>query len=153
MKYLSFFLLFLVIACSSQGQNKKVEKINKSEAEWKAELTELEYYILREKGTERPWTGEYNDHKEKGVYTCAACGNTLFYSNAKFDSHCGWPSYFEYATDSSVVESKDYSHGMLRTEITCAKCGGHLGHVFNDGPPPTGLRYCINSVSLDFVAE
>ncbi|MCV9388253.1 peptide-methionine (R)-S-oxide reductase MsrB [Reichenbachiella ulvae] len=153
MKYLNILAILLITACSTQGQNSKVQTIDKSEEEWKAELTELEYYILREKGTERPWTGEYNEHKEKGVYTCAACGNILFYSNAKFDSHCGWPSYFEYATDSSVVESKDYSHGMVRTEITCAKCGGHLGHVFNDGPPPTGLRYCINSVSLDFVAE
>ncbi|RJE72100.1 peptide-methionine (R)-S-oxide reductase [Reichenbachiella sp. MSK19-1] len=127
--------------------------MNKTDAEWKSELSDLEYYILREKGTERPGTGKYDDHDEIGLYVCAACGNPLFNSDTKFDAHCGWPSYFQYATDSSVVELQDNSHGMRRTEIQCARCGGHLGHVFNDGPPPTGLRYCINSVSLDFIKE
>ncbi len=139
-----------------QSQNKTVEpkeKITKTDAEWKSQLTEMQYYVLRGKGTERPNTGLYNNHKEAGLYTCAACDNPLFYSNAKFDSHCGWPSYFEYATDSSVVETADNTHGMVRIEITCAKCDGHLGHVFNDGPPPTGLRYCINSASLGFKEE
>ncbi|UXP33324.1 peptide-methionine (R)-S-oxide reductase MsrB [Reichenbachiella agarivorans] len=157
MKYLSILFILIITACSSQGQDSKQKKtsyaINKTDEQWKSELSELEYSILREKGTERPWTGKYNDHKEVGLYVCAACGNPLFESDTKFDSHCGWPSYFQYATDSSVVETPDYSHGMTRIEITCARCGGHLGHVFNDGPPPTGLRYCINSVSLDFMKE
>ncbi|PIB37597.1 peptide-methionine (R)-S-oxide reductase [Reichenbachiella sp. 5M10] len=142
-------------ACNTQGQDKKNTAlsrytVDKTDAQWKSELSELEYYILRQKGTEQPGTGVYTDHKEIGLYSCAACNNPLFNSNAKFDSHCGWPSYFEYATDSSVVQAKDTSHGMIRTEIMCARCGGHLGHVFNDGPPPTGLRYCINSGALSF---
>ncbi|WP_119845107.1 peptide-methionine (R)-S-oxide reductase MsrB [Reichenbachiella sp. MSK19-1] len=158
MKYISIISLVLITACATQGQNKKDKSsgsytINKTDAEWKSELSDLEYYILREKGTERPGTGKYDDHDEIGLYVCAACGNPLFNSDTKFDAHCGWPSYFQYATDSSVVELQDNSHGMRRTEIQCARCGGHLGHVFNDGPPPTGLRYCINSVSLDFIKE
>ncbi|MBU2915438.1 peptide-methionine (R)-S-oxide reductase MsrB [Reichenbachiella agariperforans] len=158
MKYISIISLVLITACATQGQSKKDKSsgsytINKTDAEWKSELSDLEYYILREKGTERPGTGKYDDHDEIGLYVCAACGNPLFNSDTKFDAHCGWPSYFQYATDSSVVELQDNSHGMRRTEIQCARCGGHLGHVFNDGPPPTGLRYCINSVSLDFIKE
>ncbi|HYV93383.1 MAG TPA: peptide-methionine (R)-S-oxide reductase MsrB [Chitinophagales bacterium] len=126
------------------------EKISKSEEQWRIELDPESYYVLREKGTERPFTGKYNDHHEEGVYVCKACGTPLFSSENKFDSGCGWPSYFD-AIDKGVIETKtDRSHGMSRTEIMCAKCGGHLGHVFDDGPNPTGLRYCVNSLSLDF---
>ena len=113
-------------------------------------LTPEQFYILRQAGTERPHTGEYNLHFEDGVYRCAACNAALFNSDSKFDSHCGWPSFDKAIGDSTVIERLDKSHGMLRTEILCANCGGHLGHVFNDGPTETGMRYCINSISLDF---
>lgn len=126
------------------------EKISKSDEQWRIELDPESYYVLREKGTERPFTGRYNDHHEEGVYICKACGTPLFSSENKFDSGCGWPSYYD-AIGKGVIETTiDRSHGMSRTEITCAKCGGHLGHVFDDGPNPTGLRYCVNSLSLDF---
>ena len=126
------------------------EKISKSDDQWRIELDPESYYVLREKGTERPFTGKYNDHHEQGVYVCKACGTPLFSSENKFDSGCGWPSYYD-AIAKGVIETKtDHSHGMRRTEITCAKCGSHLGHVFEDGPNPTGLRYCVNSLSLDF---
>lgn len=129
------------------------EKIFKSEEEWKNELDPESYYVIREKGTERPFTGEYNDHYEEGTYVCKACGAPLFSSKNKFNSRCGWPSYYD-GIDSGAIETKsDHSLGMIRTEITCAKCGGHLGHVFEDGPQPTGLRYCVNSLSLDFKKE
>lgn len=124
--------------------------VNKTEEEWKAQLTPEQYAVLREKGTERPFTGKFEDHWEPGVYTCAACGNELFKSDTKFDAGCGWPSFYEALDKTKIVEKADHSHGMSRIEITCAKCGGHLGHVFNDGPNPTGLRYCVNSLSLDF---
>lgn len=127
--------------------------MERSEEEWKEKLSEEEYYILRQKGTERPFTGKYNDHKEKGVYLCAGCQNELFTSDAKFDSGCGWPSFDQSLSKTAVKESFDKSHGMMRTEITCANCGGHLGHVFNDGPTETGQRYCINSVSLNFTKK
>lgn len=133
----------------TQGENMN-DKVNKTEEQWKQELTEEEYRVLREKGTERPFTGKYNDFKDVGTFTCNACGNPVFYSTAKFESGCGWPSFFESVTDSSIVLSEDRSHGMIRTEVTCGRCGSHLGHVFDDGPPPTGKRYCINSVSLEF---
>jgi peptide-methionine (R)-S-oxide reductase len=125
-------------------------KITKTEDQWRAELTPEQYRVLRQKGTERPFTGVYNDFKGEGVFTCAACSAPLFESDAKFDSGCGWPSFFEPANPAVVDEHHDTSHGMQRTEITCASCGGHLGHVFPDGPRPTGQRYCINSVSLGF---
>ncbi len=129
------------------------DKIFKTEEEWKNDLDPESYYVLREKGTERAFTGIYNNHKENGTYVCKACGTSLFSSKNKFDSHCGWPSYYD-GIDSGAIETKpDYSQGMIRTEITCAKCGGHLGHVFEDGPQPTGLRYCVNSLSLDFKKE
>lgn len=124
--------------------------IQKTDEEWKKELTPEQYAVLREKGTERPFTGKFEDHWEPGTYTCAACGNELFKSDTKFDAGCGWPSFYEALDKTKVIERIDKSHGMMRTEIICAKCGGHLGHVFNDGPNPTGLRYCINSVSLGF---
>lgn len=126
--------------------------INKSEEQWKKELTPEQYHVLREKGTERPFTGEYNDHHEKGVYVCGGCGTELFTSEQKFDSHCGWPSFDNnIAGGDRVKQVPDYSHGMIRTEIVCAKCGGHLGHIFDDGPTATGQRYCVNSLSLKFV--
>lgn len=123
-------------------------KINKSEADWKEELTPEQYYILREKGTERAWTGVYNDFKGDGVFHCAACDAPLFDSATKFDSGSGWPSFYDMINPEAIEEHRDVSHGMIRTEVTCANCGGHLGHVFPDGPNPTGQRYCINSISI-----
>jgi methionine-R-sulfoxide reductase len=124
--------------------------VQKTEEEWKKTLTPEQYYILRQKGTERPFTGKFVHHKENGVYTCAACGEELFASDQKFDAHCGWPSFFDELKGGKIKTVVDKTHGMERTEIMCAKCGGHLGHIFDDGPNPTGLRYCVNSVSLDF---
>ena len=126
--------------------------INKTSEEWKSLLTEEEYYILREKGTERPHTGEYNLHFEKGTYACKACNEPLFNSHTKFESGCGWPSFDE-AIDGKIEYLKDTSHGMIRIEILCTNCGSHLGHVFNDGPTETGIRYCVNSKSLGFHSE
>jgi len=132
--------------------NPKSYPLERSEEEWKNQLDEQSYRILREKGTEYPFTGEYNDHFEKGIYCCKGCGTPLYRSENKFDSSCGWPSYDE-ALPGAIEYIKDNSHGMLRTEIVCAHCGGHLGHVFNDGPTATGLRYCVNSASIDFNPE
>jgi len=129
------------------------EKIQKTEEEWKQELTPEQYRILREKGTERPFTGEYTFNKDKGKYLCAACGQELFTSDTKFDSHCGWPSFYAPSEQQAVEEHDDRSFGMRRTEVTCARCGGHLGHVFEDGPNPTGMRYCINSFSIKLKKE
>lgn len=134
----------------SSKKTKQAYEVNKTEAEWKKELTPAQYYVLRKKGTERAFSGKYNNHKEKGVYTCAACGNEVFTSDTKFDSGTGWPSFFRPVSSKSVRELKDRSMGMVRTEVVCGRCGGHLGHVFDDGPKPTGLRYCLNSVALDF---
>lgn len=128
--------------------------IQKSESEWKAVLSPEQYHILREKGTERPGTGEYNHHNEAGTYACAGCGTELFTSEQKFDSHCGWPSFDNnIAGGDRVKQIPDFSHGMIRTEIVCAKCGGHLGHIFDDGPTVTGQRYCVNSLSLKFIPK
>jgi len=129
------------------------DAVVKSETEWRAELTPQEFYVLREKGTERAFTGEFYNHHEKGVYTCAACGLALFESATKFDSGTGWPSYWKPISEDRVKVGLDTSLGMTRDEVVCARCGGHLGHVFSDGPPPTGDRYCINSVSMDFAAK
>jgi len=123
--------------------------ISKTETEWKALLSPLQYSVLRDKATERPFTGEYDNFYKKGTYTCAACGTQLFKSNTKFDAHCGWPSFDE-AIPGTVIYKKDTKFGMVRTEILCAKCGGHLGHVFDDGPTDTGKRFCVNSASLSF---
>ena len=125
------------------------EKVTKSEQQWREELTPEQYEVLRLKGTERPFTGIYDDEQSPGTYRCAGCGAELFSSDTKFESGSGWPSFYEPTADDAVETHEDNSHGMRRIEVTCASCGGHLGHVFPDGPAPTGLRYCINSASLD----
>jgi peptide-methionine (R)-S-oxide reductase len=158
---LLLLITFNLMSCSSNSQNGNStttnkpkstmnEKVEKTEEEWKKVLSPQQYEVLRQKGTEAPFSGKYYLHKEKGVYVCAACGAELFKSDTKFDAGCGWPSFSDVVDSSKVVYTKDMSHGMVRTEITCARCGSHLGHVFDDGPAPTGLRYCINSVSIDF---
>lgn len=133
--------------------NNDPNKVVKTEAEWKKQLSAEQFYVLREKGTERPFTGQYYLNKEKGVYVCAGCGSELFTSDMKFDSHCGWPSFDKEIAGGKIKTQVDNSHGMVRTEIMCAKCGGHLGHLFDDGPTETGMRYCVNSLSLDFKKE
>ncbi len=125
-------------------------KIEKTEDQWREELSPEQFNILRRKGTERAFTGQYNDFKDEGTFVCAGCGTSLFDSATKYNSGSGWPSFFQPLTTTAIDEHTDRSHGMVRTEVTCAKCGGHLGHLFPDGPRPTGQRYCINSASLNF---
>ncbi|MBC8034429.1 MAG: peptide-methionine (R)-S-oxide reductase MsrB [Chitinophagaceae bacterium] len=125
-------------------------KVNLTDAEWRKILPADVYHIAREKGTERPWTSKFETSKEVGTYYCAVCGNPLFESDTKFESGCGWPSFYQPISKTSIIYTPDNAHGMTRTEVQCGKCKSHLGHVFEDGPPPTGLRYCINGVVLDF---
>lgn len=159
-----FLLLLLVFGgivqkCTAQEHNSLPMNseqpdsfaVTRTDEEWKKILTPEQYNILRKKGTERPFTGEFWNHKEKGTYLCAGCGQKLFDSEIKFESMCGWPSFFDKLKEANLVFLKDTSYGMFRTEVQCGQCGSHLGHLFRDGPPPTGLRYCINSAALHFV--
>jgi peptide-methionine (R)-S-oxide reductase len=145
--FLSLFLLASV-ACAQQSESEF--PIQKSEKEWREALDSTEYHVLREKGTEKAFTGLYNDFKKKGDFHCAACTSLLFSSEHKYDSGSGWPAFWDLPKDGHVMLKKDRSYGMIRVEVLCSQCGGHLGHVFEDGPRPTGKRYCINSVALDF---
>ena len=124
--------------------------VKKSDAEWRAQLDPMQYQVARQSATERPFTGKYWDHWSDGTYRCVACSAELFASGTKFDAGCGWPSFWEQAKPDAIERIRDTSHGMVRTEVRCARCGSHLGHVFEDGPEPTGERYCINSASIDF---
>ena len=149
MKYISFLPFWKQFRISLNC----MEKINKTEDEWKAELNTQTFQVLRKHGTERAFSGEYNDHHDDGTYVCAGCGNALFDSRTKFNSGTGWPSFYEPIKVDAVETTTDTKFFMTRTEVHCAKCDGHLGHVFTDGPMPTGMRYCMNSVSLKFTNE
>jgi len=156
------FLFFVTSSCQNSNtltnpKNQKAmdtDKIVKTDEEWKKELSPEQYHVLREKGTEAPYSGEYTTNFKKGKYVCAGCGAELFTSDMKFESHCGWPSFDkESGIGNRIIKKSDYSFGMNRTEILCARCGGHLGHIFDDGPTDTGNRYCVNSLSIKFIPE
>jgi methionine-R-sulfoxide reductase len=165
-RYLTLLILVVLVACKDarpqqdkQASKKSIvktstmdttQKVYRTEEEWKKILTPEQYHVLREKGTDAPFTGKLTLNKEKGNYSCAACGNELFTSDMKFESHCGWPSFDKEIEGGKIVTKTDTSYGMVRTEILCAKCGSHLGHLFDDGPTESGLRYCVNSTSLEF---
>ncbi len=169
MRTLTFYsltwLLLLTAACDAQtkvkskstttvtAMNDSIDFLKLQDEDWKKKLTPEEYRVLRQHGTERPYTGEYDQHWEAGTYVCKGCGAELFTSDTKFDAGCGWPSFYQGIDKTKIKEVLDKSYGMIRTEVRCARCDGHLGHVFDDGPNPTGLRYCINSVSLGFVKK
>ena len=162
MKNLLIALLPILFTAQKTAENKTAlssltvnedGKINLSDTEWKDRLTDMEYYVLREQGTERAFTGDLLNNKKEGVYICAACKLPLFSSETKYKSGTGWPSFWQPVNEENVDREVDKSLGMVRSEVHCARCGGHLGHVFPDGPKPTGLRYCINSVSLDFTPQ
>ena len=158
-----YIIFFAVISCKAQSNKKQQINLNSmentkhdstkvilTEEEWKKKLTPEQYQVARLKGTERPYTSKFETYKEVGTYNCVACGNPLFMSSTKFESGCGWPSFFKPISKSSLIFHPDNTYNMQRTEVVCGKCNAHLGHVFDDGPPPTGLRYCINGVILDF---
>ncbi|MBS1559663.1 MAG: peptide-methionine (R)-S-oxide reductase MsrB [Bacteroidetes bacterium] len=156
------FIIAILITGSCRGQNKNTKEkamensskeVHHTEEEWKQILSPKQYHILREKGTDRPFTGKYYLTRDKGIYKCAACGNELFTSDMKFDSECGWPSFDKEIAGGKIKKKTDYSFGMVRTEILCAQCGSHLGHLFDDGPTATKLRYCVNSTSIDFTKK
>jgi methionine-R-sulfoxide reductase len=165
MKKLVLYCLTVTLLWSCEGNTQSQPKqtnshpmsdtlpVKKTESEWKAILSPEQYNVLREKGTEHPFTGKLLENKEKGIYTCAACGNELFSSEMKFDSHCGWPSFDREIAGGKIKTHTDTTLGMVRTEIMCGRCGSHLGHIFDDGPTATGMRYCVNSLSLDFKKE